>query len=180
MTNSIQLTQGEVTLKHLTLDVTTTLYSIVEKHRDELGKWLPFVAFMQNVLDAEEYIQQLIDLTYDGSTEVFSVFHHSEWVGMVVLKDMDWYTQKTELGYWIHPEFQNRGIATTALKLVIEYCFEELSMHRLQIKVATGNKPSLALVRKFPFKQEGVERDSEKVNNQFFDLAVFGCLKSDY
>lgn len=180
MINNIHFTDNEITLKHLDIKDTACFFKVVNDNREELEKWLPFVPFIQHSIDAKEYIRQLLELMDEDSTEVFSVFYNDQWVGMVVIKDIDWYTQKAELGYWISPEYYQKGIGTTALKLTIEYCFNNIEINRLQIKTAPHNNASLALIQKFPFQKEGIEREAEKINERFLDLIVFSCLASDY
>ncbi|HDR51251.1 MAG TPA: N-acetyltransferase [Mariniphaga anaerophila] len=52
-------------------------------------------------------------------------------------------------------------------------------MNRIQIKVATGNEKSRAIPLRLGFQYEGIERQRERCNNQYFDLQVFSLLKTD-
>jgi len=61
----------------------------------------------------------------------------------------------------------------------INYVFDEMNLHRIQLKAATGNSKSQQVAKRLGFIQEGIERQSELHDRGFVDLIVFSLLITD-
>jgi ribosomal-protein-alanine N-acetyltransferase len=60
-----------------------------------------------------------------------------------------------ELAYGINPEYWNKGYMTEAVKAVVDYCHDELKMHRVVIRSDARNKASWRIARKIGMHYEG-------------------------
>lgn len=85
-----------------------------------------------------------------------------------------------EVGYVIAPLYQNRGLATEAVREVIRFGFEELSLERIEARYMVGNNASRAVMEKCGMSFEGVLRRSLYVNDRFVDVGVCSILRSEY
>ena len=74
---------------------------------------------------------------------------------------------------------QGRGIVTRTCRALLYYAFGELELNRMQIRIATGNRRSLAIPERLEFVFEGVQRQAELVNGEYYDLAVYSMLASE-
>jgi [ribosomal protein S5]-alanine N-acetyltransferase len=59
------------------------------------------------------------------------------------------------LGYWIARPFAGRGIMPTALALVVDHCFGDAGLHRVEANIRPGNAASRRVVEKLGFRLEG-------------------------
>ena len=59
------------------------------------------------------------------------------------------------LGYYAFVPFAGHGYIREGLRLVIEYAFDALNLHRLQVNIQPANEPSIALVGGAGFSKEG-------------------------
>lgn len=64
-----------------------------------------------------------------------------------------------DIGYWIGPEYWNRGYATEATKAVIAYAFEVLGLPRVQATCFVENEASARVLRKAGMSLEGYLHD---------------------
>ncbi|GAE92284.1 ribosomal-protein-L7p-serine acetyltransferase [Gracilibacillus boraciitolerans JCM 21714] len=69
---------------------------------------------------------------------------------------------------------------TSACKSIIDYCFNELNIKRIEIRTATENQKSQAIPQKLGFKNEGLIRSSELLYDRYVDHYVYGLLNEDY
>jgi ribosomal-protein-serine acetyltransferase len=168
-----------IRLEALTLSMAATIFETIDRDRDFLNQWLPFVEFTQKLSDTENFINSLINQTGKKRDEVFAIWYKEEFAGLIGFKDTDWVNRKTELGYWLTRKMQGKGIITSSVEKLIGYAFKKLKMNRIQIKVAKGNSKSAAIPKKLGFQYEGTERDGELHQTNFFDLEVYSLLKSD-
>lgn len=59
------------------------------------------------------------------------------------------------LGYYGSYMYSGRGLMTDALRLVVQYAFVELGLHRLEANIQPQNAASIAVVRRVGFVKEG-------------------------
>lgn len=67
-----------------------------------------------------------------------------------------------EIGYDIYCSFRRKGYATEAIKAIIKYCFNILSIEMITATVYDWNKESANLLNKLGFIQEGKIHKAEK------------------
>lgn len=121
--------------------------------------------------------------TYNRSIEVFQLLDKTSLAIIGSCGFHNWYFDhnRAELGYMIK-DISNRsqGLMTEALQAVIEHGFTKMNLHRIEALVGTENTPSLKLLQKFKFTQEGILRQHYFINNKYEDSAVFSLLKEEY
>jgi ribosomal-protein-alanine N-acetyltransferase len=59
------------------------------------------------------------------------------------------------IGYWIDGALAGRGIVPTAVALIIDHCFGEVGLHRVEINIRPENLASLRVVEKLGLRREG-------------------------
>ena len=153
------------------------IFNTIDNERNYLKEWLPFVEETHDIAYTETFIENTIaphshDLT-------FTISYKDQFVGIIGLKDIDMGNRKTEIGYWLSEKFQHKGIVTRSCKALIEFAFNDMNLHRIQLKAATENYKSQAVAQRLGFTLEGIERDGELHSHGFVDLKVFSLLKED-
>lgn len=84
------------------------------------------------------------------------------------------------LGYDLSRPYWRRGIMTEALKIVISYSFRAVNLNRLQALVMPGNHPSMNLLLKLGFVDEGILREYAYFKGRFQDLHCFSLLHREF
>lgn len=176
--NHIQI-NSKLRLEAVNLSMAGTIFETIDRDREYLRKWLPFIDATQQVSDTEDFIQDIVTQPNPKRDEVFAIWYNEDFAGLIGLKDTDHFNRKTETGYWLAEKMQGKGIITLCAKAIIRYAFQKLKMNRIQIKVATGNEKSRAIPLRLGFQHEGTERQGERCLNCYFDLDVFSLVKSD-
>lgn len=158
----------------------TALFDAVESNREHLSAFLPWVDGMQSVGDFRSYIKNC-ELLYQQRREVsFVIWLDDDVVGRIGLHHVDLPNKNAAIGYWLTKEAEGKGIISQSCKALITYGFQELGLHRIEIKAATGNLRSQAIPEKLNFKKEGILRQAEWVNNQYLDLYIYSMLDFEW
>ena len=84
------------------------------------------------------------------------------------------------IGYSLDEKFTGRGIATEAVGLMLKLAFEELRLHRVEAYIAPDNIPSIKVIEKNDFKQEGLLRKLLYINGQWIDHYLYALLDEEY
>ncbi len=172
---------SEIELIPLEQEHAPMLFALIDADREYLRKWLPFVDVIQSVESMSKYVNTLVEqrIIHENSA-TYCVAYQNELVGAVTLKDIDWFNQRCEIGYWLVSKMQKRGVVTRSVEQLIEYAFDEMKMNRLVIKTGVENHPSERIAQKLGFVFEGVERDGEFHHTCFIDLKVYALLKKNW
>ncbi len=91
-----------------------------------------------------------------------------ETVGAIDLYDFDPLHRRAGIGILISDEkYRNQGVATEALRLLIDYSFTVLQLHQLFCYIDCDNKVSIKLFEKFRFKITGEKKDWNKTPGEW-------------
>ena len=84
--------------------------------------------------------------------------------------------QTATLGYWIGAPFARQGYMSAAVKLILPFAFQHLTLHRVEASCLPGNAASIALLKRCGFEQEGLARRYLKIAGQWRDHLLFARL----
>lgn len=85
-----------------------------------------------------------------------------------------------EIGYVLNPAYHGRGLATEAVRAVLRFGFEELSLHRIEARFIEGNDSSRRLMERVGMTFEGYARESERIKDEYRTIGTAAILRSEY
>ncbi len=113
----------------------------------------------------------------------FTIYHKQSKrpIGRIGFSRIDWVSKNANIFAMIgEPEYWGKGIAGEASRLVINYGFTELNLHKIYSGVFTPNKRSLRAAEKLGFEKEGVLKEEMYVDGQYHDVHRFALFKRDW
>jgi RimJ/RimL family protein N-acetyltransferase len=96
-------------------------------------------------------------------------------IGLVLNSDV--YVYSAEVGYWLAEEHWGKGIATEAVRQMVEYTFYYFDIIRLYAEVFETNKASMRVLEKNGFYLEGVRRKAVFKNEKLIDDYIWVKLR---
>lgn len=156
------------------------IFKMVHENRNHLRQWLPFVDRMENVEFAENFVRGTMHRNKDGIEYAFVILENENVVGRIGVYKIDPQNKIGEIGYWLVESGQGKGIITRTCKSLMDFCFSDLELNRIEIKCATENYKSKTIPEKLNFTREGVIRQGELINDKFFDLNLYSFIKADH
>ena len=98
-------------------------------------------------------------------------------VGSVYLRDIDMTHRKAEYGIFIGEEdARGKGYGSSAARLMIQYAFEEMDLHRLFLRVYAENIQAIRSYEKAGFVKEAHLRDDVCIQGKYHDIVLMGIL----
>ncbi|MBU5675319.1 GNAT family N-acetyltransferase [Alkaliphilus sp. MSJ-5] len=76
--------------------------------------------------------------------------------------------------------FWGKGYGTETMKLLLDYSFLEMNLHRVSLRVFSFNNKAIKLYEKIGFKHEGISRESIFREGRWHDIIHMGILQSEY
>ncbi|MGM0814306.1 MAG: GNAT family N-acetyltransferase [Bacillota bacterium] len=83
------------------------------------------------------------------------------------------------LGYVLDQNQGGKGYMTEAIRLIIDYAFYELHLHRIEAGVKPDNIGSIRVLEKTGFENEGLNRKKVKINGVWEDHYLFAIIHPD-
>lgn len=77
------------------------------------------------------------------------------------------------IGYWVDRDLTGQGLATCAVAMLADFCFEDVGLHRLELSIRPENAASLRVAEKLRFRYEGIRRRLLYVDGDWRDHEVF-------
>jgi [ribosomal protein S5]-alanine N-acetyltransferase len=100
-------------------------------------------------------------------------------LGMVNYHDGHIRNKRVAVGYIINPARHRQRIATEAVSAMLDHCFGELGLHRVQAFIQPDNTASRALAEKLGFRGEGLLRDNLRVADTWRDEMLYALLRTN-
>ncbi len=75
---------------------------------------------------------------------------------------------------------RGKGYGRKTMRLLLEYGFENLDFHRIQLNVLEFNDKAIALYEKCGFKKEGIFREFALRDGNRYNLILYGLLRNEW
>jgi len=127
--------------------------------------------------DAVTFIRHCLDMPRDT---FFAIEFRGEHVGNISLSPcQDVYRKSAEIGYFIAEPFWNKGIASAAVNIIIQFGFNNLGMMRIQTGVYEYNPASQRVLEKCGFVKEGVFKKAIYKEGGLWDEVRYAILNPE-
>ena len=170
----------QLELHPLTVSDAPELFELIDRNRDRLREWVPWLEPTYSLADARDFAAASERQNREAMSMTAALRLSGRLCGVISLHRIDIAHRNSSLGYWLAEEFQGQGIMTRACRALITQAFREYNLHRMEIRCATGNHRSCAIPRRLGFTEEGVLRQAEWLYDHWVDLRVFGMLEQDW
>lgn len=170
---------GEVSLSLVERRHVQELFDLIVANADYIGEWLPFAKHTSDVKETLAFIESTLREFSAGTGLNAGIWFDSELVGTIGLH-INRSNDRASIGYWLGEAYQCKGIMTRACRALVDYAFNELKLHRIEIRANTGNTRSRAIPERLGFQQEGVIREAFKLYDTFNDSVVYGMLEREW
>ncbi|MFC4450139.1 GNAT family N-acetyltransferase [Halorussus aquaticus] len=134
-------------------------------------------AYPLNAEQEREYFEERVSNQEDVNLAICT---DGEMAGIIGLHDLNQRSGHCEVGLWLDTDYHGRGYGTEASRLLTDYAFRELRMHRVQARVLATNEASARIWQKLGFREEGVHRDEAFTGGEYVDIRYFGMLEDEW
>ncbi len=104
-----------------------------------------------------------------------------EIIGSTAIMRINELDKRAEVGYFIAKPYRKKGYATEACSAVLDFAFNNLKLHRINIDHIKGNKASQNVIKKIGAKYEGTEREgSRPADGKYKDHLLYAILGREW
>ncbi|MBU3192164.1 GNAT family N-acetyltransferase [Clostridium bowmanii] len=114
-----------------------------------------------------------------GTGVNFGIYKSNKIIGKIKISNIVMGVFKNAfIGYSMDEKQQGMGYMKEAVKLVVEYAFEELELHRIEATTLMDNEKSQRVLKSCGFKELGISEKYLYINGEWRDHIVFYKVKS--
>jgi [ribosomal protein S5]-alanine N-acetyltransferase len=101
-------------------------------------------------------------------------------IGTIRLDHIDWKHNFATMGNLLDKSLWNRGIMTEAQRIVTEFAFRKMNLHRIEAQVYIKNIASCRTFEKLNYKREGVLRENFLIKEKYCDSVMYSMLNHEF
>jgi ribosomal-protein-alanine N-acetyltransferase len=149
----------------------------IAKHANDRRVWINLRDHLPNPYAVEDATHWIASVQEQVPRVSFTIDVGGEAVGgigLVIGTDIE--RRSAEVGYWLGAEHWGKGIATTALRRVCEYAFQELGMLRVFATPLAWNPASNRVLEKAGFQREGTMRNACIKDDKIVDMFLYARI----
>ncbi|WP_431837727.1 GNAT family N-acetyltransferase [Cellulomonas sp. Y8] len=127
-----------------------------------------------------QFVRTLDRQARSGTSLPFAIEHAGELVGQLTVSGITYGSlYSASVGYWVAQHVAGRGITPTAVAMATDHCFTALGLHRVEVNIRPENRPSLRVVEKLGFRDEGLRERYLHIQGAWCDHRTFALTTED-
>ncbi len=174
------ITHGDIGIRPIRLRDSRALERELLANRSWLRKWEATNPHAPMNFDTRASIRSLLNNAREGAGLPFAIDYRGEFAGQLNVSGIAYGSlSSATIGYWVSERFAGKGITPTAVALATDHCFGPLGLHRVEVNIRPENAPSLRVVEKLGFRDEGLRTRYLHINGAWCDHRTFALTVED-
>lgn len=102
-------------------------------------------------------------------------------IGNIKLGPINWISRISPLGIMIgNKEFWGKNYASESIKLVLDYAFKRLNLHKVTLGVVEKNNAAVSVYKKAGFKVEGLAKSQFYLDGEYCNAIYMGMTREEF
>jgi len=167
-------------LRSYSIEDAPALFKAVDAARAHLRPWLAWVDKTTRPEHSLQFIQQAIQQQHNQEGMALGIFHGQDLIGAIGMHAWDHEIKKAQIGYWLAPQYEGKGILSHCLDRFVDFLFQNVGLNKIEIHFIPANKRSASVATRLHCKVEGIIRQSAMHHGKLQDIVVAGLLKEEW
>lgn len=152
----------------------------LERHRAHLAPWLPWAVSITDAEGARAFLQRYADGTAADGRRIYGLHLDGELVGGTLFRIFEPAASLAEIGVWLSPAAEGRGLITRAATAMVDWAVRERGIHRVEWRCVPENARSRAVAVRLGMTHEGTLRESFGHAGRRWDTEVWSVLGPEW
>ncbi|MFD9306771.1 GNAT family N-acetyltransferase [Streptomyces sp. NPDC060048] len=152
----------------------------IDRARPSVDPWIPWATFSTDLASATAVLQRYADRRAQDAARIYGIWREGTLVGGVMFTQFDATAGVCEIGCWLEPAGEGRGLVTRACRALITWAFEDRGMSRVEWWVASGNTRSVNAARRLGMTRDGVLRQRSSYRGVRHDSEIWSVLSEEW
>jgi RimJ/RimL family protein N-acetyltransferase len=128
------------------------------------------------------FIEKCRERTAHGTEYVFVIADlvSDEPMGIICLRHVDPAMRTAQVGTWVARDRWGSGANAEAKRLLLDFAFDRLRLHRVEARIAVGNTRSMRAFERLGAVREGLLRESFYKDGTYHDQFLYVILEQEW
>lgn len=130
---------------------------------DTLKDWVAFFNYQFDEYKVTDFLNKSTDTQYNKEYFRYFIFEKDtmQFVGSVVLQDIDLRLPSCEIGYWAVSSGLGKGYITEAIQYITQHVIENHGFVRIEAYIDVKNTRSINTIERCGYEREGTLKNSD-------------------
>ncbi|MEU7646923.1 GNAT family N-acetyltransferase [Streptomyces huasconensis] len=152
----------------------------LDRAREHIRPWVG-AAFVTDDLDgARATLRRYAERQAADGARLYGIWLDGTLVGGVMFVAFDAAAGTCEVGCWLEPAAEGRGLITAACRTVLDWAFTTRGMHRAEWHCRADNARSAAVAERLGMTLEGVRREAWPFDGTRHDTQDWAVLAGEW
>ncbi|MFJ2727991.1 GNAT family N-acetyltransferase [Streptomyces collinus] len=156
------------------------LLANIDRGREFIGRHIGLADVVGDLDGARAWIRSYADKRAADAGALHGIWLDGRLVGGVLFRVWDTPSGVCEAGCWLEPAAAGRGLVTRAMRLLLDWAFDERGMHRVEWHASSANEGSLNVARRLGMSREGVLRENHPHRGVRTDTEIWALLAPEW
>ncbi|MFE6667159.1 GNAT family N-acetyltransferase [Streptomyces sp. NPDC057697] len=152
----------------------------MDRARESVDPWIPFASFATDLDSARALLRKYADRQAADTGRIYGIWLEDTLVGGVMFPVFDAESGNCEIGCWLEPAGQGRGLITRAARELIDWAFRVRGMYRVEWDASAANTASIAVAERLGMTRDGVLRQNYLYRGERHDSEIWSLLAPEW
>jgi len=152
----------------------------LDRAREHIRPWVGPAFVTDSVDGARATVQRYADAAAADGARLYGLWEGDVLVGGVMFVTFDPGWGICEIGCWLEPAAEGKGLITRSVSALLDWAFGTRGMSRAEWRCRTDNERSVAVAHRLGMHSDGVLRSSWVYQGRRYDKQVFSLLRHEW
>jgi ribosomal-protein-serine acetyltransferase len=152
----------------------------LDRAREHIRPWVGPAFVTDSVDGARATLRRYGDAAAADGARLYGLWQADVLVGGVMFVVFDPAWGICEIGCWLEPAAEGKGLVTRSVSALLDWAFGPRGMSRAEWRCRTDNERSVAVAHRLGMHAEGVLRSSWVYEGRRYDKQVFSLLRHEW
>ncbi|RKS07111.1 RimJ/RimL family protein N-acetyltransferase [Nocardiopsis sp. Huas11] len=152
----------------------------MDRAREHIRPWVGSTFVSEDLDGARSTLRRYADRQAADGARLYGIWLDGVLVGGTLFAKFDVGAGTCEVGCWLEPSAEGRGLITRACRTLLDWAFVERGMHRAEWLCRADNERSAAVAARLGMTLEGVLREVWSYEGKRYDEQVWSVLASEW
>jgi RimJ/RimL family protein N-acetyltransferase len=152
----------------------------LDRAREHIRPWVGPSFVTDDEAGARGTLQRYAERQADDGARLYGIRRDGVLVGGVMFTAFDAAAGSCEVGCWLEPSAEGRGLVTSACRVLLDWAFTSRGLHRAEWHCRADNERSSAVAERLGMTLEGVRREAWPYEGTRYDTQIWAVLAAEW